>query len=156
MNDIKANRDIAAHGASFPFIQSGFLLEAILCDELPISSREVSRARVAAAFATDAQVKEDALSLAARLCDQTRPLLWRDSLRSHMELAQHLFANGKWTEASAEVKISLEILEKYFSPGNNGMAELHAIRGFCLAASGCQFGSQLELDAAQAMIRPRR
>lgn len=155
MNDIKAERDIAAYSAAFPFVLSGFLLEAILCDELPFSSREVSRARVAAAFAKDAQAKEDALLLAARLCDETRPVLWRDSLRAHMELAQHLFANGKWSECSAEVKTSLEILEKYFSPGNNGMAELHAIRGFCLAASGCQFGSAIELSIAQGLIRPR-
>lgn len=155
MKEIKAQRDMAAHSAAFPFVMSGFLLEAILCDELPISSREVSRARVAAAFAKDPQSKEDALRLAARLCDETRPLFWRDSLRAHMELAQHLFANGKWSQCSAEVKTSLEILEKYFSSGNNGMAELHAIRGFCLAASGCQFGSGIELAAAQAMIRPR-
>ncbi|MBX9573940.1 MAG: hypothetical protein K2X77_33905 [Candidatus Obscuribacterales bacterium] len=156
MNDINANRDIAAHSASFPFIHSGFLLEAILCDELPISSRELSRARVAAAFAKNPQEKEDALRLAARLSDQARPLFWRDSLRAHMELAQHLFANGKWSECSAEVKTSLEILEKYFSAGNNGMAELHAIRGFCMAASGCLFGSQIEIARAQEMIRPRR
>lgn len=155
MKEIKAQRDIAAHSATFPFVLSGFMLEAILCDEVPISSREVSRARVSAAFAKEAQTKEDALRLAARLCDETRPVFWRDSLRAHMELAQHLFVNGKWSECSAEVKTSLEILEKYFSPGNNGMAELHAIRGFCLAASGCQFGSGIELSIAQGMIRPR-
>ena len=140
---------------TFPFTLSGFLLEAILCDELPISSRELSRARVQAAFAKSPEAKEDALRLAVHLADENR-VFWRDSLRSHMELAQHLFANGKWTECSVEVKTTLSILEKNFSSGNNAMAELHAIRGFCLAASGCQFGSQLELATAQEMIRPRR
>lgn len=142
--------------SGFPFVVSGRLVESILCDAPPLSSNELTRARVKAAFATDAKTKEEALLEAAVLADSVRFDGWRDALRSHMDLAEFFYASGKSAECAREIQLSLDLLEKYFSPGNKGMAELHFLRGVCLSATGCNLGADLEIQKSQRMMTGNR
>lgn len=75
-----------------------------------------------------------------------------------MELARLLFAWGKWAECSAEVETSASILSKHFvnsGPAGMAMAELHAVRGFCLAAMGKQNESEDELASVARLLSPK-
>lgn len=163
-----------SNGSGFPFVLSGHLVEAILCDDALYSpTRELTMARLKASFSTGVEARLDALVEAAKIAD-AKPYNWRDTMRSHMDLAEFYFAAGRWSDCATQVQLVLEILERYFSPGNDAMAELrvvstvcrnisndamaelHVVRGFCLAAQGCQLGSQREILIGQRMLTCRK
>ncbi|MBX9690350.1 MAG: hypothetical protein K2X27_26790, partial [Candidatus Obscuribacterales bacterium] len=142
---------------SSPLAEAARLVESILCDNPPRdSARELILARLAAARSLSSSERRSNLETAALLSDRARPYDWRDAMRSHFELAEFDFAAGNLRACAGELDLTLGILMRYFSPGNQGMAQMLRVRSTCLRAAGCELGALHAEELAQKMERGGR
>lgn len=150
-------------GASYPLAAAGHFVEAILnefCYANP--PRELSRLRVAAAFAGSKEQAAQHLSRAANFADTFKSGTWQDAfnwkeaMRSHFELAELYLSVGDYAACAVELETVLAVLKKHFSSGNKPMAQMHRVRAHCLKASGCELGACHEEKLAERMERGGR
>ena len=133
------------------------LVEAILCDDVTYESpRNIVLLRVASRASNDLVEIERILTQIAVEADKRGPYYWRDSMRSHFELAEFHFGASNFAACAADLKKVLEILKHHFSPGNFAMAEMHRLRAICLRKTGCEIGAERDEEIAVWMNRGGR
>lgn len=149
--------------AALKLSSAGHLVEAILNEDRHFDSpRQLVLLRVKAGRATSAAELEDILKRSCALADSFKwnnwkdSLKWKDSLRSHFELAEFYFRAGNLAGCAHEISVLLFVLRRHFSSGNGPMAGLHRLRADCLRAGGCELGARFEDSLAEKMEKGGR